>query len=233
MEGAAKILIVDDDPNVHQTLLPWLTREGYEVSSAFNGLDGLAMARSLSPSIIILDVMLPGLDGVSVCLELNTILPLVPVIMLSARDDLTDTIVGLESGADGYITKPFHPREVVTRVKAVLRRIRKISSSEAKPSESLERDGLRLEPSAYKAYVNDKEVALTTTEFGLLLALMEQAGVVLSRQTLLDKVWGQDFYGSERTVDSHIRNLRKKLHECDSSVDPVESVRGVGYRLRS
>lgn len=231
METAPRILVIDDDHNVHETLRPWLSREGYVVESAFGGKDGLDAAKRVEPSLIILDVMMPGLDGVSVCLELNRALPTVPVLMLSARDDVMDRVIGLESGADDYVTKPFHPREIVTRVKALLRRIRKLTeSNEAKAT--IEIGPVRVDPKAYKAFVNDTEASLTTTEFSLLLTLIENPNKAHSRQDLLDKVWGADFYGSERTVDSHIRNLRRKLDEVSPGCDPVESIRGVGYRYK-
>ena len=233
MEGAARILLIDDDPNVHETLKPWLEREGYAVQSAFDGELALELADRQAPSVVILDVMLPGLDGVSVCLELNRRLPSVPILMLSARDDLMDRIVGLESGADDYVTKPFHPREVVTRVKALLRRMRKLASSLSKQEDVIQQGPIKVEPDAYRAYVDSQLLTLTTTEFELLLALMERPDQVHSRQSLLDRVWGTDFSGSERTVDSHIPNLRKKIDELSPGCDPVESVRGVGYRFRN
>lgn len=203
------------------------------MQSAHDGVVALDIAARYSPSVVILDVMLPGLDGVSVCLELNRRLPSVPILMLSARDDLMDRIVGLESGADDYVTKPFHPREVVTRVKALLRRMRKLASSLSKQEEVIRQGPIKVEPDAYRAYVGSQLLTLTTTEFELLLALMERPDQVHSRQSLLDRVWGTDFFGSERTVDSHIRNLRKKIDELSPGCDPVESVRGVGYRFRN
>jgi len=228
-----KILVIDDDPNVHETLEPWLTREGYQVSSVYSGGAALEEVRSSPPDLVILDVMLPDIDGVSVCLELNRLTPLLPILMLSARDDVMDRVVGIESGADDYVTKPFHPREVVTRVKALLRRLRKLAAETEKNGESLTVGSLTIEPKAYRAYVDSEPLSLTTTEFGLLLALMERPAQVHSRQSLLDRVWGEDFFGSERTVDSHIRNLRKKLAELAPKIDPIESVRGVGYRFRN
>lgn len=231
METTPRILVIDDDQNVHETLRPWLSREGYAVESSYGGRDGLEVARRFEPNLVILDVMMPGLDGVSVCLELNRALPTVPVLMLSARDDVMDRVVGLESGADDYVTKPFHPREIVTRVKALLRRIRKVTeSSEDKAAITI--GPVRVDPKAYKAYVHEQEASLTTTEFSLLLSMMENPKKAHSRQDLLDKVWGTDFYGSERTVDSHIRNLRRKLDEVAPGCDPIESIRGVGYRFR-
>ena len=219
METTPRILVIDDDHNVHETLRPWLSREGYVVESAFSGKDGLDAAKRIEPGLVILDVMMPGLDGVSVCLELNRALPTVPVLMLSARDDVMDRVIGLESGADDYVTKPFHPREIVTRVKALLRRIRKLTeSNEAKAT--IQIGPIRVDPKAYKAFVS------------LLLTLIENPNKAHSRQDLLDKVWGADFYGSERTVDSHIRNLRRKLDEVSPGCDPVESIRGVGYRYK-
>lgn len=233
MEGASKILIVDDDPNVHRTLEPWLEREGYSTISVYEGSSALEKAEQVSPNLIILDVMLPGLDGVSLCIEFNRLLPSVPILMLSARDDLMDRVVGLESGADDYVTKPFHPREIVTRVKALLRRLRKFSEQTQEKDKKLELGAIKLDSKAYRAYVDEQLVSLTTTEFGLLSTLMQKPDRVHSRQVLLDRVWGADFFGSERTVDSHIRNLRKKLSDTSPGCDPIESVRGVGYRFKS
>ena len=233
MPGESTILVIDDDPNVHETLRPWLEREGYKYHASADGNKGLADAQEVDPSLIILDVMLPGLDGVSVCLELTRLVPSVPILMLSARDEVMDRVVGLESGADDYVTKPFHPRELVTRVKALLRRMKKLQSLTVEQPEVLEMGSLKVEPKAYRAYIGSEKLGLTTTEFGLLLTLMEHPKKVHSRQTLLDKVWGTDFFGSERTVDSHIRNLRKKLSDVSPGCDPIEAVRGVGYRIRA
>ncbi len=227
----AKILMVEDDPDVVAIARTWLEREGYEVAAvADSNLESFgALLLSHRPDLLVLDIRLPGVSGVALCQELRRHSSL-PVLMLSSLDDPLDRIGGLEAGADDYLTKPFHPKELVARVRAILRRERLIRESLKGENESLDRGPLSLEPAALTARLDGENLDLTPTEFGLLAALAQHPGQVLSRERLLVRVWGDDFYGSPRVVDTHIGNLRKKL---GSRPDLVEAVRGVGYRFRA
>lgn len=219
-----RILVIEDDVNVMDVITTWLEREGYEVVAAADGLQGLELMKK-NPDLVILDVMLPGLDGLSVCQQIRQSAK-IPILMLSARSDTIDRVVGLETGADDYLGKPFHPKELVARVRAMFRR-QELDQVE-KPAVH---DGqLRLDTNAHKAFLSGQELDLTLTEFGLLLCLWESPNRVFSRQDLLDRIWGDDYFGSSRVVDSHIRNLRAKLKEQEQGFDPIASVRGVGYR---
>lgn len=220
------ILIVDDEQNIIELASLYLQQEGYRTIYATDGLTGLDMARNDDPTLIVLDLMLPKLDGWEVCKRLRAESN-VPILMLTARDDDIDKIVGLELGADDYMTKPFNPRELVARVKAILRR------TEAPAKAAAERKVLQignvvLDAASRTVKVGDYFTDLRTKEFDLLLALMENENIVLSREKLLDIVWGFDFYGQTRTVDVHVAHLRHKL---DGSTITIETVWGVGYKL--
>jgi two-component system alkaline phosphatase synthesis response regulator PhoP len=221
---AARILVVDDEQSIVDLLTAYLGREGYEVQSAMDGPGGLKTARSWSPDIIVLDVMLPGMDGIELLSRLRRESNAY-VIMLTAKAEETDKIVGLSVGADDYLTKPFSPRELVARIKAALRRLR--SGVGALDAKVLSFEHLRMDVGRRKVWVDGEPIELTGTEFELLQALAEHRGQVLSRQQLLEAVWHQDFYGEERVVDVHIGHIRQKLG------DPrwIGTVRGVGYRL--
>jgi two-component system, OmpR family, phosphate regulon response regulator PhoB len=221
------ILVVEDDTDILKLLAYNLRTAGYEVLSCEEGYEAVAVAKQRHPDLVILDLMLPGLDGFEVCKELkrspetrNT-----PVIMLTARGEEVDRIVGLELGADDYVVKPFSPRELMLRVRAVLRR----STAEPAAESFWEDEGLRVDFEAHKATIDGEEIILTATEFKLLVELIRSRGKVLTRDQLLDKVWGYQFEGYARTVDTHIRRLRQKLGKYSQW---VETVRGVGYRLR-
>lgn len=221
------VLVVEDDSDILNLLKYNLQSAGFDVLSSENGYDGLALARKNLPDLVVLDLMLPGLDGFEVCRELKRSAETkkIPVIILTARGDEIDRIVGLELGADDYVVKPFSPREFILRIKAVLRR----SSTDA-DADAIWQDGaLRVDPSAHKASVNGEELELTATEFKLLVELLRNKGKVQTRDQLLDKVWGYQFEGYARTVDTHVRRLRQKLGACS---ERVETVRGVGYRFR-
>jgi two-component system phosphate regulon response regulator PhoB len=221
------ILIVEDDADILQLLSYNLEAAGFEVSSASDGPDGLSKARQLHPSLIILDLMLPGMDGFDVCRELkrDPETSTMPVIMLTARSEEVDRIVGLELGADDYVVKPFSPRELLLRIRAVLRR-----AGNQGPSRSrVEREGLTVDLEAHKVYVEGKEAPLTATEFKLLSELIRTSGRVRTRDQLLTMVWGYEFEGYARTVDTHIRRLRQKLGQYSGL---IETVRGVGYRFQ-
>ncbi|MHB1414551.1 MAG: response regulator transcription factor [Chloroflexota bacterium] len=219
----ATVLIVDDEPHIVDLARLYLEREGFRVEAVGNGKDALDKAASLRPALVVLDVMLPGLDGFEVCRRLRQQGD-TPILMLTARNDDTDKIVGLELGADDYLTKPFNPRELAARVKAILRRY----EAGQRPSSVLELGNLRLDLARREAQVAGKEVSLRTKEFDLLTAFMRNRGIVLTRDQLLEMVWGYDFLGESRTVDVHITHLRDKI--AGSGV-AIETVRGVGYRL--
>jgi len=219
-----KILIVDDEPPILEMVSAYLEKEGYEVLRAQDGPSGLKAARAHRPDLIILDLMLPGMDGIEVLTRLRRESD-VYVIMLTAKSEETDKIVGLSVGADDYITKPFSPRELVARVKAALRRIR--GGGGGKKVQVLAFRRVRIDVGSRRVWADDKLVELTSIEFDLLKTLAEYQGLVLSREQLLQHVWGYDFYGEERVVDVHIGHIRQKLGDPDLIV----TVRGVGYRF--
>ncbi len=217
-----EILIIEDDEKIADVVRMYLEREGYRVSHSTTGEAGLARLEERPPSMLVLDIALPGIDGIEVCRRLRAKSNL-PVLMLTARDSEVDKVLGLEMGADDYLTKPFSPRELVARVKAILRRV------EPGPSGStpITAGGVTLWPERREAVVDDTAVYLTTKEFDLVLYLMQHRGIVLSRQQILSAVWSYDFYGGERTVDAHIRTIRKKL----GTSLPLTTIRGVGYKI--
>lgn len=217
------VLIIEDEESIASFIRMYLEKEGYEVHVAGTGEDGLELARDKNPAVILLDIMLPGIDGFEVCRRLRHDSE-VPVIMLTARDASTDKVVGLELGADDYITKPFDPRELVARVKSVLRRAQPGSG---KAGETLQAGEITLDTGRHEVTVSGESVKLTAMEFKLLHYLLFNKGLVLSRQQLLEHVWGYDFMGDTRTVDVHINQLRKKLGDATS----IETVWSVGYRL--
>jgi two-component system, OmpR family, alkaline phosphatase synthesis response regulator PhoP len=219
------ILLVDDELPIIQLSRVYLEREGFVIQYAADGEAALEAVSRFRPGLIVLDVMLPGLDGFEVCRRLRGDKNQVPIIMLTARDDDIDKIIGLELGADDYLTKPFNPRELVARVKALLRR----SGRTRQPSTNPIRLGdLTIDPASREVRVGQTSLDLRTQEFDLLLTLVEHRGLVLSREQLLEKAWGFDFYGQTRTVDVHVGHLRRKL--TGSSVQ-IETVTGVGYKL--
>ncbi|MFZ5916242.1 MAG: response regulator transcription factor [Chloroflexota bacterium] len=217
------ILVVDDEANIVALARMYLEKEGYRVESAADGAEALQKVATLQPDLVVLDLMLPQVDGWEVCRRVRAGSDL-PVIMLTARDDDVDKIVGLELGADDYLTKPFNPRELVARVRAVLRR----STRSEAATETLHAGDLTVNPARREAVLAGEALSLRAREFDLLLALVEHKGRVLSREKLLDLVWGFDFYGQTRTVDVHIAHLREKL--SGSQVE-IETVWGVGYKL--
>ncbi len=219
------ILVVEDDETLQQTLAYNLEREGYEVSVATDGQTTLQLARSQPFDLIVLDIMLPELDGLSVCRILRRELD-VPVIILTARSSEVDKIIGLDSGADDYITKPFSLGEFLARVRAALRRNFKPGTNERLVSGDLSLDLV-----ARKVYKNQQEINLSYKEFDLLTELIRNRGVVLSRDLLLTKVWGYDYYGESRTVDVHIRWLREKIEDEPSKPKRIVTIRSVGYRF--
>jgi DNA-binding response OmpR family regulator len=222
-----RILVVDDEQNIVDLVTLYLEREGFRVESAFDGAKALDIIKQTEPALVVLDVMLPEIDGFEVCRQTRAFSE-VPIIMLTARDEDIDKIVGLEIGADDYLTKPFNPRELVARVKAILRRMDRAERSDDKP---LHIGDVAIDPARREVQVGEEQVSLRTKEFDLLLAFIENPGIVLSREQLLDIVWGFDFYGQTRTVDVHIAHLRKRL--ANSEQVQIETVTGVGYKLVS
>ncbi|MBK9923873.1 MAG: response regulator transcription factor [Anaerolineales bacterium] len=220
-----KILVVDDEPSIINLVSAYLKPEGYEVYTAADGNAGLKAARAFKPDLIILDLMLPGIDGIEVLSRLRRESD-VYVIMLTARTDETDKIVGLSVGADDYVTKPFSPRELVARVKAALRRI-KTDTASGEERSVLSFKHVRIDVGAHTVSVDDVPVELTSIEFDLLRALAENRGRVLSREQLLEKIWGAEYFGEMRVVDVHLGHVRQKLG--DEAL--IATVRGVGYRF--
>ena len=218
-----KILVVDDEHNIIELARLYLEQEGYEVEEASTGQEALEKRSTSKPDMIILDLMLPDIDGFEVCREIRAKSD-VPILMLTARKEDVDKIVGLELGADDYFTKPFNPRELVARVKAILRRYQ----SGQKVSDTIEIGDLRLDLARHEVTISGKPVKLRTKEFALLCTFAQNLGVVFSRDKLLDLVWGYDYYGETRTVDVHINHLREKM--AGSSVG-IETLRGAGYKM--
>ncbi len=221
-----KILLVEDDKTLRKTLVFNLKREGYEVVETEDGAKALDLAREQTPDLIVLDVMLPTLDGFSVCRILRNESD-VPIIMLTARDGEVDRIIGLETGADDYIVKPFNLGEFLARVRAVLRR----APSKRSTPDRLQSGDLTLDLIARRATCGDEELRLTHKEFDLLAALMRNKGAVLSRDLLLERVWGYEYGGQSKTVDVHVRWLREKIEVDPSNPRRIVTVRGVGYRF--
>ena len=218
-----KILVVDDEPNIIELAKLYLERDGYKVEGVGNGQDALLRQSAMNPDLIILDLMLPDIDGFEVCRQIRAKSD-VPILMLTARKEDVDKIVGLELGADDYITKPFNPREMVARVKAILRRYQ----TGMKPGDTLEAGGLRMDFSRHEVTVDGQPVKLRTKEFALLATFAQNLGIVLSRERLLELVWGFEYYGETRTVDVHVNHLRDKI--AGSGVH-IETVRGTGYKM--
>jgi DNA-binding response OmpR family regulator len=223
-----KILIVDDEPNIVSTVRAYLEREGYAVLEANDGQQALEVFRREKPDLIILDLMLPRVDGLEVCRQIRRSSD-VPIIMLTARREDADKLVGLEIGADDYVTKPFSPRELVARVKVVLRRVR--PPSVAAPTR-ISLGDLAIDEERFEATCHDQPISLTATEFRILAALVKNAGRVLSRSRLLD-ILGENYEGYERTIDTHVKNLRRKLSELGSGKGcTITTIHGVGYKLQ-
>ena len=225
-----RILVVDDEPAVTDLLAYNLRKAHYEVMVANDGLEALRLADEGSPDLILLDLMIPKVDGLDVCRELRKTSG-VSIIMITARGEEIDRVVGLELGADDYVTKPFSVRELMARIKAVLRRAQS-DDKERSPSTLLYGPGgLQMDVDAHTVTVEDKTLNLTRLEFDLLYHLLSNAGRVLTRERLLEQVWGYDFAGDTRAVDSAVKRLRAKLRAASISADAIEAVRGVGYRL--
>ncbi len=219
------VLVVDDEPNIVDLTTLYLEREGFSVESAGDGLSALEIVEESSPALIVLDIMLPEIDGFEVCRRVRADSD-VPILMLTARDDDIDKIVGLELGADDYLTKPFNPRELVARVKAILRRLEREPDQRDKP---LRIGDISIDPARRQVLISGEPAELRAKEFDLLTTLAQNEGIVLSRERLLNLVWGYDFYGESRTVDVHVAHLRKHLARSENV--SIETVTGVGYKL--
>jgi two-component system, OmpR family, alkaline phosphatase synthesis response regulator PhoP len=222
---AELVLLVDDEPSILQLARMYLEREGFRIEEARDGEAGLEAAGRLYPDLIVLDIMLPKLDGFEVCKRLRAASNPAGILMLTARDEDIDKIIGLELGADDYLTKPFNPRELAARAKAILRRSEPASRDVLEP---VRVDELEINPLRREVRLGSRDIGLRAQEFDLLLTLASQPGRVFSREQLLQLAWGFDFYGQTRTVDVHIAHLRRKL---EGSAVRIETVPGVGYKL--
>ncbi len=235
---AFKVLIVDDEPSIVELVRFTLEKEGFRTEAATDGHQALEAVERSRPDLVLLDLMLPGIDGLDVCRQLRQ-KARIPIIMLTAKATEVDKVVGLELGADDYITKPFSPRELVARVRAVLRRSQaraEASAAEggAQPAagQELRAGDIRMDVARHQVWVGERLVELTPKEYELLRTFMANKGIVLTRELLLDRVWGYDFAGDTRTVDVHVVRLRQKLEDDPAHPRYIETVRGVGYRMR-
>jgi two-component system OmpR family response regulator len=224
------ILLVDDDPNILQVAGFAVERAGFRVVTAANGLQALDMVRREAPCLVVLDIVMPEMDGIEVCRELRRE-SAVPVIFLTSMDDEIDRIVGLELGADDYLTKPFSPRELVARIRAVLRRTEASAGQTAgpAPNRQLNHGGLRLDPVCFRAFWQEQEVTLTATEFAIMKTLLSFPGKVFSRDELMSHMGECGAFVSDRTIDSHIRHIRNKFRKAGG--EPIETMHGIGYKL--
>jgi DNA-binding response OmpR family regulator len=220
----ATILVVEDESSIASFVALYLKNAGYAVKTAATGTDALAQVAAEKPALVVLDLMLPDIDGIEVCKRIRQTSDL-PILMLTARDEDIDKIIGLEVGADDYLTKPFNPRELVARIKSILRRA--TPERNARESEVLEHGDLRVDAGRHEVHVGDEEIQLAPKEFDLLWELLDHRGLVLTRDQLLERVWGYTFAGDTRTVDVHVRQLRRKLGDAS----PIVTVWGVGYKV--
>lgn len=234
--ASATVLVVDDEERLRELLRGYLTQAGFTVLLAADGPQALELARSHRPDLVVLDLMLPGIDGLEVCRRLRAFSDAY-VLMLTAKAEEIDRVIGLEVGADDYVIKPFSPRELVARVRAMLRRPRGEGGREesiAAPGSPLVRElgRLRIDDARHEVTLDEVPLVLTTTEYGLLSALAAHPGRVFTRAQLLEHVWGPEYFGDDHVVDVHIANLRKKLSDGSAHSQLIETVRGVGYRLK-
>jgi two-component system response regulator RegX3 len=224
------VLLIDDEESFLDAIAVGLTREGFVVEPARDGQEALLQFERSRPDVVLLDVMLPKLSGIDVCRELRTRSG-VPIVMVTAKRDEIDTVVGLEVGADDYVAKPFHLRELVARIRAVLRRVP--NPADGDHPEALAANGVRLDPDRHEVIVRDSEVRLPLKEFELLELLLENTGRVVTREVLIDRVWGLDYVGDTKTLDVHIKRLRARIEEDPSRPRLITTIRGVGYRFEA
>lgn len=224
-----KILVVEDEANIRQLIRYNLEKEGFQIQEAADGLQGIKLAKEDKPDLLILDLMLPGMDGLEICRTLkgSSLTAALPIIILTARSEEIDKVIGLELGADDYMTKPFSPRELVARVRAVLRR----SQKEIFLPGELTVGRLRFNFARYEVHLDGLKLELTPKEYELLKMLATNLGKVFTREQLLEKVWGYEYFGDTRTVDVHVRHLRAKMAQDPQTAEMLETVRGFGYRL--
>ena len=223
------VLVVEDEESFVEALVVGLKREGFRVKVARDGLEALDAFEAVRPDLVLLDVMLPKMSGIDVCREIRSRAPRVPIIMVTAKSSEIDTVVGLEVGADDYVTKPYRLRELVARMRAVLRRT-PAEDPHAITGEAIEVGDVRLDPLRHEVRVRGVEVALPLKEFELLELLLANAGRVLTRETLIDRVWGPHYVGDTKTLDVHIKRLRTKLEDDPSAPTRITTIRGLGYR---
>lgn len=221
------ILIIEDEASIREIVRTYLEQEGFQVICGDDGAQALTLTRQHRPDLIILDLNLPGMDGLEITARIRAESD-VYILMLTARAEEVDRVAGLRIGADDYLTKPFSPRELVARVQAILRRHRGATGSEAEQIVQLQ--NLRILPERHEVWVNEQRLELTGTEFKVLLELAQQAGRVLSREQLIDRVWGMDFYGNDRVVDVYVGQVRRKLEEATGQA-LIRTVRGIGYKF--
>ena len=228
-----RILIIEDEPNIIELVAYNLEKEGWLVSKAQTGEEGWEKIQAEHPDIILLDLMLPGIDGMEICRRTrqNKLTRDIPIIILTAKAEEADRVLGLESGADDYVTKPFSPRELIARIRAVLRRADK-NFLEVEEKETMILGPIKMDLRQHKVLVHEKEIELTPKEFDLLHLLMSHPGRAFSREYLLENLWGYEFFGDTRTVDVHVRRLRQKIEDNPAQPYWLETVRGVGYRIR-
>tara|TARA_B100001142_G_scaffold131695_1_gene133309 strand:- start:1017 stop:1712 length:696 start_codon:yes stop_codon:yes gene_type:complete len=225
-----KILVVEDEENIREAVVYSLSQEGFDVYSANDGEDGLNKARTIMPDLVLLDVMLPKLDGFEVCRMIRKDLDL-PVFMLSAKGEEIDRVVGLELGADDYITKPFSMRELVVRIRNMLKRSSNLSSSTLSDDELIIIGNLSIDTKSHRVKIDNQEINLKPREFELLYLLASNQGKALSRHQILEKLWGHRYIGDIRTVDVHVRWIREKIEDDPSSPSRLVTIRGIGYRF--
>ncbi len=228
-ENKIKVLVVEDEDSIRRFITLNLEMAGYEVGEAASGEDALAQLTAFYPDVVVLDLMLPGIDGLAVCRHIRETLPEPLIIMLTAKGQDTDKIMGLELGADDYMVKPFNPFELIARIKAMLRRRNRFEAERTTYNEG----DLRLDTAANKLLKNDMEVELTPTEYSLLKMFMQNPGKALKRDELLNAVWGEDYFGDTKTLDVHIRRLREKIEDIPSEPRYIKTVWGSGYRWQA
>lgn len=228
---ATSLLVIEDDENISAALVEYFSRAGYTVTTAADGLAGVEAAIKARPDVVVLDLMLPKMDGLAVCKELRQKIAQMPIIMLTAKDDVVDRVLGLEMGADDYITKPFSLREVEARIKSVLRRARAVVTTEGSDETPIVRGTLRVDPVRREVTIADRHVDLTPKEFDLLRLFASNPGRVFPRKYLLEKIWDYSYEGYDRTIDSHINRLRAKIEDNPENPQLVLTVWGIGYKF--